>query len=137
MTLLKSIFAGMAVMLLVSAAAMSQAKVIAVVNHADWCGTCKANGERAMTVFSEFNPDGTIQFVVNDLTNDATKKASAKTLKEHGLYKAMEEKRKTALVYFFDAQSKELINEISVGKSNEEIASAMKTAQKGSKSKID
>lgn len=120
-------------MLLVSAAAMSQAKVIAVVNHADWCGTCKSNGERAMTVFSENNPDGVIQFVVNDLTNEETKQASAQSLKEHGLYDAMEAKRKTALVYFFDSQSKELINEISVGKSNEEIATAMKTAREGTK----
>jgi len=133
MKLLKSIFTGMAVMLLVSATAMSQAKVIAVVNHADWCGTCKANGERAMNAFSENNPDGDIQFVVNDLTNEETKQASAQSLKEHGLYEAMEAKRKTALVYFFDAQSKELINEISVGKSNEEIVSVMDKALKDSK----
>ncbi len=133
MKLLKSIFAGMAVMLLVTAAAMSQSKVIAVVNHADWCGTCRAHGDRAMTVFSENNPDGTIQFVKNDLTTDESKEASAKKLKEHGLHEAMKEKRKTAMVYFFDAQSKELINEISVSKSNEKIVTAMKTARKGSK----
>lgn len=125
----------MILVLFVSAFGMAQssAKVIAVVNHADWCGTCKANGARAMSVFSENNPDGAIQFVVNDLTNDETKEVSAKTLKKHGVFETMEARRKTAVVYFFDAQSKELLNEISVGKSNEEIATAMKTARAGSK----
>ena len=125
----------MILVLFVSAFGMAQssAKVIAVVNHTDWCGTCKANGERAMSVFSENNPDGAIQFVVNDLTNDGTKEVSAKTLKKHGVFETMEARRKTAVVYFFDAQSKELLNEISVGKSNEEIATAMKTAREDSK----
>ena len=131
----KSIFVSLIIALLMSVSAMaqSQVKVLAVVNHADWCGACKGNGERAQGVFAENNREGNIHFVVNDLTSDDSKQNSAKELTKHGLLKPMENKTKSGLVYFFDAETKELITEVSVAKSSEEIASAMKTATKGLK----
>jgi len=117
----------------VSVFAQSNSKVIAVVNHADWCSACKNNGERAQATFKSNNADGTIQFVVNNLTNDETKAQSTETLKMLGLEKAMAEYKGTGMVYFFDADSKKLINKITVGKSNQELAQALSTAKNGAK----
>jgi thiol-disulfide isomerase/thioredoxin len=127
----KTIFASAALVLLVSVSAFAGtgSKVIAVVNKAEWCPVCEKNGMRAMETFKENNKDMAIQFVGNDLTNNETKKESAKELKKVGLDKAMADKKGTGLVYFFDANSKKLINQISVAKSNEELAEAMKTAE--------
>jgi thiol-disulfide isomerase/thioredoxin len=131
----KTIFASAALVLLVSVSAFAGtgSKVIAVVNKAEWCPVCEKNGMRAMETFKENNKDMAIQFVGNDLTNNETKKESAKELKKVGLDKAMADKKGTGLVYFFDANSKKLINQISVAKSNEELAEAMKTAENSAK----
>ncbi|MBK9936326.1 MAG: hypothetical protein IPP05_19955 [Cytophagaceae bacterium] len=56
----------------VGAYAQSSAKIVAVVNSANWCSVCKANGERAMAAFMENNKDGEIQFVMNDISNAET-----------------------------------------------------------------
>jgi hypothetical protein len=135
MKISKSILASLIFLLVISISAIAQsdAKVIAVVNHASWCPACVGNSERAQVVFSENNRDGAIQFVVNDLSTDESKKASADVLKEHGLLEAMEANKTTGIAYFFNAETKELINKVSVAKSNEEISSAMETARKGSK----
>jgi thiol-disulfide isomerase/thioredoxin len=127
----KTILASVVFIMLVSVTAFAGngSKVIAVVNKAEWCPVCEKNGMRAMETFKENNKDMSIQFVGNDLTNDETKKESAKELKKVGLDKAMADKKGTGLVYFFDANSKKLINQISVAKSNEELAEAMKTAE--------
>lgn len=127
----KTIFASVVLITLVSVTAFAGngSKVIAVVNKAEWCPVCEKNGMRAMETFKENNKDMAIQFVTNDLTNDETKKESAKELKKVGLDKAMAEYKGTGVVYFFDANSKKLINQISVAKSNEELAEAMKTAE--------
>lgn len=120
----------MLALLTITAAAQSDAKVIAVVNHADWCPTCKKHGERASAAFKENNKDGAIQFVVNNVTNDETKQASAKQLKELGLHEAMGNHNATGVAYFFDADSKKLINQISVSSSDEELADAMASVTK-------
>jgi hypothetical protein len=83
----------------------------------------------SVTAFAGNNKDMVIQFVANDLTNDETKKESARELKKVGLNDAMTDKKGTGVVYFFDADSKKLINQVSVAKSNEELAKAMKTAE--------
>lgn len=116
-----------------TALAQSNAKVIAVVNHASWCPTCVGNGERAQTVFAENNKDHAIQFVVNDLSTEETKQKSADELKNLGLLEAMEAQNKTGIAYFFDAGTKALINQISVAKTNDEIAATMKNATEGLK----
>ena len=126
----KTIFASVALILLVSISAFAGtgAKVIGVVNKAEWCPTCKNNGERAMTCFMENNKDMAIQFVANDVTNDETKAKSAAELKKLGLDKAMAELKMTGVVYFFDADSKKLITQVNVAKTNEELAETMKLA---------
>jgi hypothetical protein len=127
----KTILASVVFIMLVSVTAFAGngSKVIAVVNKAEWCPVCEKNGMRAMETFKENNKDMVIQFVANDLTNDETKKESARELKKVGLNDAMTDKKGTGVVYFFDADSKKLINQVSVAKSNEELAKAMKTAE--------
>jgi hypothetical protein len=116
-----------------TALAQSNAKVIAVVNHASWCPACVGNGERAQAVFTENNKDNAIQFVVNDLSTDETKQKSAYELEKLGLSEAMEAHKRTGIAYFFDAETKELINQVSVAKTNDEIVAALQTAKKGLK----
>src|SRR6056297_3547732 len=114
----------------VSVMAQSSAKVIAVINKADWCPVCEKNGERAMKALKSANQDGAVKFVPNDLTDDQTKKASAKRLKELGLYDKMESHNGTGVVFFFDAETKELIDRISVAKSNQKLTAAVQKAAK-------
>lgn len=127
----KTILASMAFIMLISVTtfAANGSKVIAVVNKAEWCPVCQKNGKRAMETFKANNKDMAIHFVGNDLTNDKTKSESAKALKKVGLEKAMANYNGTGIVYFFDADSKKLITKISVAKSNDELARAMKTAE--------
>jgi thiol:disulfide interchange protein len=129
----KSILASLALILLVSVSTMaqSQAKVIAVINKAEWCPTCQNNGERAMAAFMANNTDGAIQFVANDLTNEETKKKSAEELKKLGLDQAIAAYKGTGVAYFFNSESKALITQISVAKSDTELAEALVTAKKG------
>ncbi|PKP48991.1 MAG: hypothetical protein CVT92_15625 [Bacteroidetes bacterium HGW-Bacteroidetes-1] len=131
----KSILATMMLVALVSISgyAQNQAKVIAVINKADWCPACQQNGERAMAAFSESNKDLAIQFVANDLTNDETKAKSAIELKKLGVDKAIAEYNGTGVAYFFNAETKALISQISVAKSNEELALACDAAKKAAK----
>ena len=115
----------------ISLSAQSGPKVLAVVNEADWCPACQHNGERAMNAFKANNKDGKFRFTVNNLTNDETKKASSEKLKELGLTDAMSEFKGTGMVYFFNAKTKALISKISIVKSDEELANAMKSANEG------
>ncbi len=114
-----------------SISAQSNTKILAVINEADWCPTCQHNGERAMKAFKANNKDGNFQFVVNNLTNDKTKKVSSGKLKELGLENAMSEFKGTGMVYFFNAKTKALISKISIVKSDDELAKAMKSVNEG------
>ena len=131
----KSIFASIVFIMLFAATTMAQsnAKVIAVVNHAEWCPACVGNGERAQGVFTENNKDGAILFVVNDLSTDESKEKSAADLKKLDLFEAMESQNRTGVAYFFDAETRKLINQVSVAKPSNEIAEALQTARKGLK----
>lgn len=128
----KSFLAVFALVFLTSFSAFAEpgSKVIALVNHAEWCSVCKNNGERAQTVFMENNQDKAVLFVVNDLTSEATKKKSYAELKELGLVEAMEEYQGSGMVYFFDAGTKDLITKISVASSNDELKESILLARK-------
>ncbi len=132
---IKTIFASVILIALVSGSAFAgtTAKVIAVVNKAEWCPACQNNGERAHKAFMENNKDMAIQFVANDLTNDETKAKSAEELKKLGLDKAIAPYSGTGVVYFFNSETKALISQVSVAKPDQELAAALTTAKKGLK----
>jgi thiol:disulfide interchange protein len=135
MKTVKTALASIALVLLVSVAAFAgnKAKVIAVVNKADWCPVCQKNGMRAMDAFKANNKDMSIQFVANDLTNDETKAKSAEELKKLGLDKAIKNYPGTGVTYFFNSETKALISQISVAKTDQELAAALETAKKSLK----
>ena len=122
-----------AVVLSIGAFAQTAPKIIAVVNQADWCSVCKANGQRAMGAFMENNKEGTISLVVNDVTSAETTKKSATGLSTNGLTDAMKNYKATGVVYFFDAKTKKPITQVTVANSNEEIAYVMGEVKKAVK----
>src|SRR4051812_8433967 len=61
-------------------------KVIAVVNKANWCGVCKANGERLSNNLMPYTTKG-LGIVMNDLTDETTIAKSKDELKKSSLYK--------------------------------------------------
>lgn len=122
-----------AVVFSIGAFAQTAPKVIAVVNQADWCSVCKANGQRAMGAFMENNKEGTISLVVNDVTSAETKNNSAAGLSNNGLTDAMKNYEATGVVYFFDAKTKKTITQVTVANSNEEIAYVMGEVKKAVK----
>jgi hypothetical protein len=64
----------------------TNAKVIAVVNKASWCGVCKANGERISNNLMPYTTKG-LGIVMNDLTDKASIAKSKDELKKLTLYK--------------------------------------------------
>ncbi len=135
MKTVKTIFASVIILVLVSVSAFAEtgAKVIAVINRADWCPTCQQNGERAMAAFMANNKDMSIQFVANDLTNKDSQKKSAEELKKFGLDDVIKKYNGTGVAYFFNSESKALISQVSVAKTDEELAAALQTAKEGLK----
>jgi Na+/H+ antiporter NhaC len=63
-----------------------ETKVIAVVNRANWCGVCKANGERFSNNIMPYTTKG-VAIVMNDMTNDSTIVKSKADLEKSSLYK--------------------------------------------------
>lgn len=132
MKTLKSIFVSLLLISLIPVSAMAQkdAKVIAVINRADWCPICRANGKRAHMVFMNNNKNGAIKFLTNDLTNTQTKNKSAEMLEKYGLEKAMMNRESTGMVFFFNQKTKALIDQISASRTNQELVTAMQKAEK-------
>ncbi len=63
-------------------------KVIAVVNRANWCGVCKAHGEKFGNNIMPYTTKG-LAIVMNDLTNETTIAKSKADLKKSSLYKTI------------------------------------------------
>ncbi len=124
----------LALLVSVSAMAQSDAKVIAVMHKADWCSTCEKNGERAMKALMSDNSDMAVHIIANDVTNDETKIKSAVELEKFGLEKAVDEKcNATGVAYFFNSETKELISQVSMAKSDQVLSSALTDAKKSLK----
>jgi hypothetical protein len=63
-------------------------KLIAVVNRANWCAVCRANGERFGALITP-HASKDINIYMNDLTNDTTKAASKSALEKANIYEAV------------------------------------------------
>src|SRR4051812_13046565 len=63
-------------------------KLIAVINQANWCTVCKANGQRFGALLVQYVTKG-VNIYVNDLTNDVTKAASKPALQKANVYEAV------------------------------------------------
>ena len=63
-------------------------KLIAVVNRANWCAVCRANGERFGALIMPYTAKG-LNIYMNDLTNDTTTAASKLELEKANVYDAV------------------------------------------------
>jgi len=94
-------------------AAMSP-KVIALIYHADWCGSCKVLGPNVKEARAEAGLDGKeVVFVKMDFTDETTIAQSEMLARALGLGAAFEaNNNKTGYMALFDAQSYEELGRI-------------------------
>ena len=133
---IKSIF--FAIVAIVSSSAFLSAKaqtktgtpkVYAVINKADWCPVCQANGTRVMSEVMPACKALKVKFVANDLTNEQTIAKSAAELKKNKVFNAVKETKSTGVILLVDAKTKKVIKQISVSKPSEEIIKEITAAQ--------
>jgi len=104
-------------------------KVYAVVNKADWCPACQANGARVMNEVMPACKNLKVKFLANDLTNEKTVAASATELKKNKVYNAVKETKSTGLILLVDAKTKKVVKQISVTRPTEEIIKEITAVQ--------
>lgn len=104
-------------------------KVYVVINKADWCPVCQANGPRIMSEVMPACKDLNVKFVANDLTNEQTIATSTEALKKNKVFNAVKEINATGVILLVDAETKKIIKQISVNKSTEEIVKEITAAQ--------
>lgn len=98
------------------------AKVIVLVNTASWCGTCRANGQRVKeNVISQYMKNEKCHIVVNDLSDDASKEASKEKCEKAGITAVAENNKATGVIYFIHSETKEVLAQVSVAKTDDEI----------------
>jgi hypothetical protein len=120
----------------------SNPKVIAVVNRANWCGVCKANGARFGAALMPYAQKG-VNIYMNDLTNETTKEASKQELEKANVYETVntiprkgmgkalkachmiKDKKQTqdvaGIVTFIDPISHKQLKQVSISVSDEEM----------------
>ena len=106
------------------------AVLIAVINRAEWCSVCKANGPRVAKTVMGANADGGIAIVMNDLTTEATTRSSATELRAAGVEAAMAPYTATGVLYLFDARTKRPLRQVTVANTDDEIRMAIALARK-------
>lgn len=133
MKLLKSLFAlavlsgGLTTTTQAQEAPKETPKVVAVINRADWCAVCKANGARVGGLVPTYVGKPVV-FVPNDLTNATTKAASAKDLTKLGVLHAVAPVRETGVLVLVNYKTHQLIKTISVAQPNEKLEEAISSA---------
>ena len=106
--------------------AQDSRKVIVVINRADWCPLCQANGEKVMKdVIPVFNEPGVL-FIMNDLTNDATKSDSKMKLEAAKVFPAVKKIAATGMLLIVDAGNGKLLEKISVAESAEKLINTIR-----------
>lgn len=107
----------------------SKPKVFVVINKADWCPTCQANGARIMSEVIPACKNLKVKFLPNDLTNDQTIAKSGEDLKKNKLAAAVQSIKSTGVILLIDTKTKKIIKEISVAKPSAEIIKEITLAQ--------
>jgi hypothetical protein len=115
-----------ALVITVAMKAQMTSNVVAVVNRADWCHLCQANGEKIMKEVIPAFENSAIRFVTNDLTNDGTKAKSKTLLKESMTYEAVKKVNSTGMVLLVDTETGKVINKISVAEPAAKIIETLK-----------
>jgi hypothetical protein len=106
------------------------AQVIAVINRADWCHVCKENGNKVMNEIMPAFKMGEVDFIMNDLTDEKTKKSSMMSLEKVGVYNAVKKDKMTGSIVIINKKTGKEIERISVAKPTEEIKNTINKALK-------
>lgn len=102
-------------------------KVVAVVNRANWCPVCLLHGKRTTALMATYQHQP-VAFVVNDLTNKATKAASRRRLEQWGIAEAVQPYNSTGTILLLDAATRRVLGEVSVSKSDAVLTQALNQA---------
>lgn len=125
---IRLIFTASLLLLGTFAFAQNNAKVIALVTKAGWCPVCKKNGDRmAKEVFSAYM-GGNLKIVMNDLTDDNTKKESQKEIEANKIAEVAAKSTSTGIITLIDVKSGKVISTISVGKPTDKVKKAIDEA---------
>lgn len=104
-------------------------KVIVMVNTATWCPACQANGKRVeQEVISSYMNNSKCQIIVNDLSDEKSKSISKENCSKAGISDVASSNKATGMLYFIHSDTKKIIGQISVIKTNEEIKAALEKA---------
>lgn len=104
-------------------------KVYAVINKANWCSACQANGERMMKEVIPACKNLKVKFVANDLTDATSISRSTTELQKNNIYNSVKETKSTGVILLVDAKTKKVIRQISVTRPSEEIIKEIIAAQ--------
>jgi hypothetical protein len=133
---IKSLIVGFITMLgssvIFSARAQSKTvipKVYAVINRADWCPVCRANGAKVADEVIPSCKNLNVKFLSNDLTNEKTVATSLAELKKNNVLNSVKEIKSTGLIILIDGKTKKVIGKISVAAPSGEIIKEITAAQ--------
>ena len=114
------------------ASTKSATKVLAIINTASWCPACQANGKRVESdIVASYKGNDGIAFVMNNLSDKKTKKASKENLEKEGVYKSVKKIKSTGLIILINAETKEVIKQLSVTATTDELKKEIDAAIKG------
>lgn len=103
----------------------AHSQIIAVINVASWCGVCKANSPRVKAEALPKYEASKVLFVVNDLSNDITRKRSQAKLAQQGIVQTLEattDAQNTAgIIILVDALNKQLLGRAPIANSGAQI----------------
>ena len=85
-------------------------KVYAVINRADWCPACQANGAKVINEVMPACKNLNVKFVANDLTNEQTIARSTAELKKKKVFNAVKETKSTGMILLVDTKTKKSLN---------------------------
>ena len=111
--------------------AQSDKKMVIVVNKADWCHVCQANGEKVMKEGIPVFENTNISFVMNDLTDKTSKKNSRASLKEMKVYQAVKMEEQTGLLLLVDPASGKTVEKISVSEPADKLIMKIRKMAEG------
>lgn len=108
------------------AKAGQNAKIIVLVNHAQWCPVCQVNGMRINNeVISKFANDSNYLIVSNDLSTKESKAESQLRCQKAGISAFATKHSGTGSIFLLRAKDLHLIQKISVTESTESIQKAI------------
>lgn len=97
-------------------------RFIVLVNTASWCPSCKANGPRVeKDVLSNQMQNKEFKVIINNLSDASTKASSLEECKKAGIEQIATKNKATGVIYFIDANTKQIISKVPVKRSSEEI----------------